>query len=105
MIRFRGDSSLDDGDGDGDTDEQWIIPSARYFYRHTLVPSGATRVRNRINVLRLALDRCNPVRNNCSSAMYLQFGVHEAKDIVRLSAYLASKQVQEKRKRIRTASN
>eukprot|EP00536_Pseudo-nitzschia_multiseries_P009955 jgi/Psemu1/202108/e_gw1.290.11.1 len=49
-----------------------------------------TRVRDRVGLLRLGIGRAVAVQKRFPDALFLEFGVHEGKDLVRMATFLRS---------------
>lgn len=71
-----------------------VNPSAGDFYKEVLQGKqhgSIVRVGKRLGVMRFALDRAWIVRRG---ALFLEFGVHEAKDLTRMALFVAAKEAQ-----------
>lgn len=79
----------------------WIRDDCLEFYRNELLllssdPSSnsqrpkrpPTQVKDRVGLLRLGVNRAMLVKKRFPDALFLEFGVHEGKDLVRMAAFL-----------------
>ena len=86
----------------------WLREDCLEFYRTNLLhlpsdPSSgslarrspATQVKDRVGLLRLGINRAMVVKKRFPDAQFLEFGVHEGKDLVRMATFLRS--VEEKK--------
>jgi hypothetical protein len=89
----------------------WIHPTSYDLYTQHIIPtSKATRVEKRAGVLRYSLNhvwskvrggrsssscKYNNHNNNNNDALFLEFGVHEGKDMCRIAAFVREKERQE----------
>lgn len=92
-------SSLPNEAAVGTDDPYWWIvnESARDLYTTHIMPA-ARPVRKRVGVLRVSLNHAwgSAVRKrHGASAQFLEFGVHEAKDLIRMSSFLVQNCAQE----------
>jgi hypothetical protein len=68
----------------------WIHPTCRDLYIQHIFPSGAARIKKRARLLRYSLHHAwGTVRKRCHHAQFLEFGVHEGKDLVRMAYSLS----------------
>jgi hypothetical protein len=79
----------------------WMHPTSYNLYtHHILSETGITRVEKRAGVLRYSLNHVfSKVRCQYPSALFLEFGVHEGKDICRIAAFVREKERQESSKK------
>jgi hypothetical protein len=72
-----------------DDNNDWIREDCRDFYNEHL--SGANRCKQRTRLIRLAVNQAYGLQQRfAGNAQFLEFGVHEGKDITRIAAFLAS---------------
>lgn len=64
----------------------------------TTTTSPAIQVKDRVGLLRLAINRAMGVKNRFPNAQFLEFGVHEGKDLVRMASFLRSVEEQKSSK-------
>jgi hypothetical protein len=76
----------------------WIHPTSYDLYTHHILPTlGITRVEKRAGVLRYSLNHAwSKVRTRYKDALFLEFGVHEGKDMCRIAAFVKEKERQER---------
>lgn len=67
----------------------WLREDCLEFYR-TEIESSSTQVKDRVGLLRLAINKAMAVKQRFPEAQFLEFGVHEGKDLVRMAAFLRS---------------
>ena len=65
----------------------WLRSDCAALYQEL---ASATRVTKRARLLRLALTQCRRRRHHGNCDLYLEFGVHEGKDLARMASYLAT---------------
>ena len=76
----------------------WIHPTSREFYTKHIFPSGAVRIKERARLLRFSLGHAWAVKKKNHLAQFLEFGVHEGRDLVRMAHYLSQLDSQTKTK-------
>jgi hypothetical protein len=84
----------------------WIHPTSYELYTKHMMGIGlsnndgkaataATRIEKRVGVLRYSVNHAWTVRARVPNALFLEFGVHEGKDICRIAAFVREKERQE----------
>ena len=81
----------------------WLRDDCLEFYRKELLltcgdsssnskpsRSPAIKVKDRVSLLRLGINRAMGVKKRFPNAQFLEFGVHEGKDLVRMAVFLRS---------------
>jgi len=105
----RRSTSTDEKNEDLSKTSSWLREDCLEFYRKELLrlPVGssssssssektkygtqaAIRVKERLGLLRLGIDKANVVKQRFPNAQFLEFGVHEGKDLVRMATFLRS---------------
>ena len=95
--------------GNGHVGYSWLRDDCLEFYRKELLlqkssaindPSSsqdssatktsAIQVKDRVGLLRLGINKAMGVKKRFPDAQFLEFGVHEGKDLVRMAAFLRS---------------
>ena len=97
------DGKTDDTSNAASTHPPWLRPDCLEFYNIKLqcsqsTSSGSrwegtgriTRCRERVGLLRAGINRAMDVKKRHPNAQFLEFGVHEGKDIVRMASFLRS---------------
>lgn len=119
VVRTCDDDNDDNGDGDGDGDggngaagpsspeekknngqqtsssssssSSWIRDDCLEFYRDCLLPSKAIKVKERLGLLRISISRAMALKQQrFPNSQFLEFGVHEGKDMIRMATFLRS---------------
>ena len=76
----------------------WLRDDCRDLYINQLLRDRATRIGKRARVIRFSLNHAWTLKSQrCQNAQFLQFGVHEGKDICRMAAFLLQKDVESKK--------
>ena len=75
----------------------WLRPDCQQLYHDNIIPV-ATRVGKRGRMIRFSINHAWPVLKQFPNAQFLEFGVHEAKDICRVSHFIREKELKCKRK-------
>ncbi len=73
----------------------WLREDCLEFYRNELL-NQAIPAKNRVGLLRLGINRAMAVKKLFPRAQFLEFGVHEGKDLVRMATFLNSVEKQSK---------
>ena len=84
----------------------WLREDCLDFYRNELLSSSSSSsskkpiiaVKERIGLLRHGIVRAMGVKKRFPDALFLEFGVHEGKDLVRMAAFLRSIEERQKPK-------
>jgi hypothetical protein len=76
----------------------WTRPDCHDLYTLQIMPV-ATRVGKRGRMIRFSVNHAWPVLKQYPNAHFLEFGVHEAKDICRISEFVREKELKSKLKR------
>ena len=82
----------------------WLREDCLDFYRNELLSSSSSSkkpviaVKERISLLRHGIVRAMGVKKRFPDALFLEFGVHEGKDLVRMAAFLRSIEERQKQK-------
>ena len=81
----------------------WLRQDCFEFYREKLLCSlpslcstPAIPVKDRVRLLRLAISRAMAVKKRFPEAQFLEFGVHEGKDLLRMAKFLSRLEEQDK---------
>ena len=74
----------------------WLRPDCQTLYHANIMP-GATRVGKRGRMIRFSINHAWSVLKQFPNAQFLEFGVHEAKDICRVSQFVREKEMKSKR--------
>ncbi len=73
----------------------WLREDCLDFYQKELLPK-AIPVKDRVRLLRLGINRALAVKKRFANAQFLEFGVHEGKDLKRMAVFLRSIEVKKK---------
>ena len=79
---------------------EWLRDDCLEFYRNKLfstssdpldtTPKAAIQVKDRVGLLRLGINKAMGVKRRFPNAQFLEFGVHQGKDLVRMASFLRS---------------
>lgn len=97
----------------------WLRDDCLEFYRNELLllssdsssdsikrpKNPAMQVKDRVSLLRLGINKAMGVKKRFPDAQFLEFGVHEGKDLVRMAAFLRSVEEQKSSKSHNTNSS
>ncbi|KAL9186486.1 hypothetical protein ACHAXT_005724 [Thalassiosira profunda] len=91
-------------DGSASTTDSWLREDCLEFYRKELLllddgdasnqrskkTRPAIQIRDRVGLLRVGIDKSMVLKRRFPNAQFLEFGVHEGKDLLRMATYLRS---------------
>ncbi len=95
------------GEGGTETDSpqrtpSWLREDCFDFYQKELLCSNSSTptipVKDRVSLLRVAISRSMGLKKRFPEAQFLEFGVHEGKDLVRMAKFLSRLEEQDKSK-------
>ena len=94
------------GQGSADSPQRppsWLREDCFEFYQNKLLFSNSSStpaipVKDRVRLLRLAIGRAMGLKKRFPEALFLEFGVHEGKDLVRMAKFLSRLEEQDKSK-------
>lgn len=73
------------------TREEWLRDDCQNLY-HNLLCNKAQRVSKRARMIRFSVNHAWTLKNRFPTAQFLEFGVHEGKDIYRIAAFIDEKE-------------
>jgi hypothetical protein len=75
-------------DSDSQVDMNWIREDSRDFYQEHL--QKATHCKQRSRLLRFSVNQAYALKKTSPNALFLEFGVHQGKDITRIAAFVSA---------------
>lgn len=82
----------------------WLRSDCRDLYLTQILPSSATRVGKRSRMIRFSINHAWSVKNRFPQAQFLEFGVHQAKDVCRVSHFVRLLERTSNNRKTRTAA-